>query len=46
MGQSGGGGVSGLIFRLLRALLKFNARIYGRGASFEVCRDLQGEFRS
>ena len=33
-----------LIFRLLQALLDLNARLYGRGASHEVCRDLRGRY--
>lgn len=35
-----------LIYRALRLLLALNARVYGRGASLEVCRDLAGEFRA
>lgn len=32
------------IYRLLLAILRFNARRYGMAASRELCRDLQGSF--
>lgn len=33
-----------LIYRALAALLSLNARVYGRGASREVLRDLASEY--
>ena len=33
-----------MIFKAIRALLALNARVYGKGASYEVCNDLAGEF--
>jgi hypothetical protein len=37
--------MSTLIYKTINALLRINARFYGRGASWEVCRDLSGEWR-
>ena len=34
-----------VIYKALRLILVINARLYGRGASREVCRDLAGEFK-
>jgi hypothetical protein len=34
-----------LIYRALRAVLRFNDSQYGRGASCELLRDLAGEWR-
>lgn len=33
-----------IVYALLRAILRFNARVYGKGSSHELCRDLAGEF--
>lgn len=33
-----------LIFRLITWLLAVNAKLYGRGASFEICRDVQAPY--
>lgn len=34
-----------LLFNVINALLKLNARFYGASASHEVCRDLVGMWR-
>jgi hypothetical protein len=34
--------LNSIIYRILLALLKLNARVYGTGASRELCRDLAG----
>lgn len=33
-----------IIYKGLLAILNLNARIYGRAASHELCRDLRGSF--
>lgn len=33
-----------VIYRVLLAVLRLNARVYGTGASHELCRDLAGMF--
>jgi hypothetical protein len=37
--------LSSLIFDLIEALLRLNDRLYGRSASYELCRDLCGMWR-
>lgn len=33
-----------VIFRVIQWLLDINARVYGRGASHEVCRDMAARY--
>lgn len=33
-----------IVYAALRVILRFNTRVYGKGSSHELCRDLAGEF--